>query len=60
MRKEVIVPLFLSGLILGGIMVISPRATTIINEASTEIYGIDIMCLTKNAKDLPVQQFPTH
>ena len=60
MRKEVIVPLFLAGLILGGIMVISPRATTIINEASTEIYGIDIMGLTKNAKDLPVQQFPTH
>jgi len=60
MRKELLVPLFLAGLVLGGIVVVSPKATTITNQAATEIYGIDIFGLTKNAKDMPVQQFPTH
>ena len=38
----------------------SPHATIVANEASGEIYGIDILGITKNAKNLPEQQFPAH
>ena len=39
---------------------IAPKATAVTNEASTEIYGLDILGLTKKAKDLPVESYPAH
>jgi hypothetical protein len=39
---------------------IAPKATAITNEASTELYGIDILGLTGNAKDLPAEHYPAH
>jgi hypothetical protein len=50
----------LGALILVGIIAISPNITTVANEASTEIYGIDILGLTKNANHLPEEQFAAH
>ena len=55
--KQVSAMLVLAALVLAGIIAISPNVTTVANEASTEIYGIDILGLTKNAKDMPEQQF---
>ena len=52
--------LVLAALIVGVIFVVAPRATTITNAASTEVYGIDILGLTKDAKNLPVQAFAAH
>ena len=39
---------------------IAPKATAITNEASTEIYGIDILGITRKANDLPAESFPAH
>ena len=39
---------------------IAPKATAVTNEASTEIYGLDVLGLTKKAKDLPVESYPAH
>ena len=47
----------LAALILGLIWFVSPHATVIANEVSGETYGIDILGLTKQAKDLPEQRY---
>ena len=60
MRKDVFAVLALTVLVLVGIIAISPNVKTVANEASTEIYGVDILGLTKNAKDLPEEQFAAH
>jgi hypothetical protein len=52
--------LVLAGLILAVIVTVAPRASVITNQASTEIIGIDILGLTKDAKDLPPQQYAAH
>jgi hypothetical protein len=59
-KGDVFAILALGALILVGIIAISPNITTVANEASTEIYGIDILGLTKNANHLPEQQFAAH
>jgi hypothetical protein len=60
MRKQSIALLALAAAILAVIIVVAPHARTIANEASTEIYGIDIAGLTKAAKNLPEQQYVAH
>jgi hypothetical protein len=60
MRKELIGLLALAAIVLAVIFGVSPSATTITNAASTEVLGIDILGLTKAAKDLPEQQFAAH
>ncbi len=60
MRKEEYMVLALAAVILAVIIAISPNVTTVANEASTEIYGVDILGLTKNAQDLPEQQYAAH
>jgi len=60
MRKEEYMVLALAAVILAVIIAISPNVTTVANEASTEIYGVDILGLTKNARDLPEQQYAAH
>jgi hypothetical protein len=60
MRMQTIAILALGAVILAVIVTVSPHSTIIANEASTEIYGIDILGITKNAKNLPEQQFAAH
>ena len=57
MRTRIVGLMALAALILAVIWFVSPRATLIANEASGETYGIDILGLTKQAKDLPERQY---
>jgi hypothetical protein len=52
--------LVLAGLVLAVIVMVAPKASVTTNHASTEIIGIDVLGLTKSAKDLPAQQFAAH
>lgn len=57
MRTRIIGLMALAALILAVIWFVSPRATVIANKASGETYGIDILGLTTQAKDLPERQY---
>jgi hypothetical protein len=59
-RTQVTVALTAAAIILAIILVVSPNATTVANEASGEIYGINVLGITMNTKGLPEQQFPAH
>ena len=58
--RNIIGLLGLAALILAGILTIAPKATVTMNASSTDIVGIDILGLTKSAKDLPVQQYAAY
>jgi len=60
MRTKVIALLTLAALILAAIFAVSPRATLIANDTTGEVYGIDVLGLTEQAKDLPVQQYAAY
>ena len=60
MRIQVIGALALAALILAVIVAVAPQATLIANETTGEVYGIDVLAITKNAKDLPAQQYAAH
>ena len=60
MQKREYILLALAAVSLAGIIAISPNVATVANEASTEIYGVDILGLTKNAQDLPEHQYAAH
>ena len=60
MRRQLIGPLTVAVLILGAIFISAPRSTINAYQASTEIYGIDILALTTSATGMPEQHFPTH
>ena len=60
MRTKILAIVALAGVILAVIIAISPHATIVANEVSGEVYAIDILGLTKQAKDLPVQQYAAH
>lgn len=59
-RTQVTAALAAAALVLAIILAISPYATIVANEASSDIYGIDILGITKSAKNLPEQQFSAH
>ena len=59
-RTQLTAALASAALVLAVILAISPRTTVIANEVSGEIYSIDVLAITKNAKDLPEQQFAAH
>ena len=58
--RNIIGLLALAAFILAGILTIAPKATITMNASSTDIIGIDILGLTKSAKDLPVQQYAAY
>jgi hypothetical protein len=60
MRKDLIALTAAAALVVVGIVWVSPKAAVITNEASTEIYGIDVLGLTKKANDLPVEQYAAY
>ena len=55
MRTKTFSILALAVLIIGAVVLISPHAWTVAHKATGD--SVDILGLTKNAKDLPVQQF---
>jgi hypothetical protein len=60
MRKRLTALLALAAVVLAVIIAVAPHARTVTNEASTEVYGIDILGLTKSAKNLPEQQYAAY
>ena len=60
MQNREYILLSLAAVIVAVIIAMSPNVRTIANEASTELYGVDILGLTKNAQDLPEQQYAAH
>ena len=50
----------LMSLVLAIIFAVSPHATIVANEVSGEVYAVDILGVTKQAKDLPEQQYAAH
>ena len=60
MRMKVVAIVALAAVILATIVLVSPHTTIVANEVSGEIYAIDILGLTKQAKDLPEQQYAAH
>ena len=60
MRTKILAILTLAALILAVIVSISPHASVVVNEVTGEVYAVDILGLTKDAKDLPVQQYAAH
>ena len=60
MRKHDYLLLALAAAVLAAIITISPNVQTVANETSTEIYGVDILGITKNAQNLPEQQYAAH
>ena len=57
---QVTIVLASAAVVLALVLAISPQTTIVAKEASSEISGIDILGITKNAKNLPEQQFPAH
>ncbi|MEJ0077107.1 MAG: hypothetical protein WDO17_17015 [Alphaproteobacteria bacterium] len=60
MRTKILAILTLAALILAVIVAISPHTSIVANEVTGEVYAIDVLGLTKNAKDLPVQAYVAH
>jgi hypothetical protein len=59
-RTQVTAVLAAAAAVLALIVTVSPHVAIVANEASGEIYGIDILGITKNAANLAEQQFPAH
>ena len=55
MRMKTFSIFALAALTIAAVALISPYASTVAHQATGE--GVDILSLTKNAKDLPVQEF---
>jgi hypothetical protein len=60
MNKRDYLTLALAAVILGIILAISPKLETIADEATVGAHGIDILGLTRNARNLPEEDFPAH
>lgn len=60
MRMKITAIVALAALILAVIVLVAPHSTIVANEVSGEVYAIDILGLTKQAKDLPEQQYAAH
>ena len=60
MKTRDFLTLALAAFILAIIFSISPKVETTANEASVGTYGIDILGLTRNAGNLPEEDFPAH
>lgn len=60
MRMQIAVVTALAAAVLAIIFAVSPHATLVANEVSGEVYAIDILGLTEQAKDLPQQQYAAH
>ena len=59
-RTQMTIALVSAVVVLAVILALAPHATIVADEASGQIHGVDIPGITKNAKNLPEQQFPAH
>ena len=59
-RTQVPAILAAAAVVLALIVTISPYAAIVANEVSGEVYGIDILGITKKAVNLVDQEFPAH
>lgn len=57
MRTKILAILTLAALFLAVIVAISPATTVVVNDVTGEVHAVDVLGLTKNAKDLPVEQY---
>ena len=57
MRNKLVALFGLAALVLGGVFIVSPKATTAANESA---FGVDIAGLTMKATGLPEEQFDAH
>ena len=60
MRTRVVGMLALAILVIAVIWVAAPRTAVTLNEAGTEVVGIDVLGLTRQAKGLPEQHYAAH
>ncbi len=60
MRMQLAALAAAAAVVLAIIFAVSPRATIVANEVSGEVYAVDILGLTKQAKDLPERQYAAH
>ncbi len=60
MNKRDYLTLALAVFILAIIAAVTPKVETIADEASVGAYGIDILGLTRNARNLPEEDYPAH
>jgi hypothetical protein len=60
MSRQTIALVALALAIMAAILSVSPKADVTLNQASTEVLAIDILGLTKAAKDMPAQQYAAH
>jgi len=60
MKKHDYLVLALAAVILAVIFAISPTVGTIADEASIGSYGIDILGLSRNARNLPDEDHPAY
>lgn len=59
-RSSTIVLLALAAFALAIVLIGAPKATNITNASSAGAPGIDILGLTRNARELPVEQFDAY
>ena len=60
MKTRDYLTLALAAFILAIIFSVSPKVETTANEASLGVHGIDILGLTRNARNLPEEDYPAH
>jgi hypothetical protein len=60
MKTRDFLTLALAAFILAVIFSISPNVETTANEALVGTHGIDILGLTRNARNLPEEDYPAH
>jgi len=60
MKTRDFLTLALAAFILAVIFSISPKVETTANEALVGTLGIDILGLTRNARNLPEEDYPAH
>lgn len=60
MRRQTIALAALAAAIMAVIFGVSPKAKVTLNQASTEVLSVDILGLTKAAKDMPTQQYAAY
>ena len=59
-HTQVAAALAVAAIVIAVILAIAPHTTIVAKEVSDEVYGIDVLALTKNATNLPEQKFPAY
>ena len=60
MRIQVVSALALAAVVLAVTFTIAPKTTVIADEVTGGVYRIDVLAITRDAKDMPVQQYAAH